>query len=76
MNINNVNNMRSTSEYCSVLCSLEFPRDFRTPKVKYMNKQFCGCESLSVLNLSSFNTSDVANTSYVFFFVIVLVLLH
>ena len=63
MNTNNANNMRSTSEYCG---SLKFTRDFRTPKVKYINKQFCGCESLSVLNLSSFNTSDAANTGYFF----------
>ena len=64
MNTNNVHKIRNTSEYCG---SLKFTRDFRSPKVKYMNKQFCSCESLNVLNLSSFNTSDVANTSYVFF---------
>ena len=48
--------MRSTSEYCGSLGSLEFTRYFRTSEVKYMTKKFCGCESLSVLNLSSLNT--------------------
>ena len=38
MNTNNVYKVRNTSEYCESLGSLEFTRDFRSPKVKYMNK--------------------------------------
>ena len=75
MNTNNMYNIRNIYEYCGSLSILEFTRDFRSSKVKYMNKQFCVYKSLSKLNLSSFNNSDVANTSYVFFVIVTVLLL-
>ena len=41
--------------------NINFPTGFNTSNVTDMAKMFCGCNSLTSLNLSTFNTSNVTS---------------
>ena len=56
----------STNTYQSALTNIDFGDNFNTTNVTSMSRMFCGCRSLTSLNLSNFNTSNVTNMMNMF----------
>ena len=56
----------NTAERESLIEQIDFGDGFNTANVIYMNEMFCGCRSLSDLNLSNFNTEIVTDMSAMF----------
>ena len=56
----------STNTYQSALTNIDFGDNFNTTNVTSMSSMFCGCRSLTSLNLSNFNTSNVTDMMNMF----------
>ncbi len=61
-----VTDMRYMFFGCNKLETIVFPNKFLTSNVKTMAWMFDGCESLTSLDLSSFDTSNVTDMKYMF----------
>ena len=65
-NTEKVTSMTNLFIGCSNLTSINFGDNFNTSQVIMMNNMFKDCSSLTNLDLSKFDTSKVANMSYMF----------
>ncbi|WP_122639114.1 BspA family leucine-rich repeat surface protein [Romboutsia sp. Marseille-P6047] len=61
-----VTNMTGLFIGCSELTDIKFGGEFTTKSVSLMNNMFKDCASLENIDLSSFDTSNVENMSYMF----------
>jgi len=66
VNIDNVTNFQDTFYGCIRLTSITFGNSLTGQKIKQMNQTFNGCQALTTLDLSNFNTLALTNTNSMF----------